>query len=153
MTVGLVIQTPGSGAQAPKAIFVETPESGVQPAIAGWIGTAGSGAQQFFAALSLAIAPSPAKAFRGSVGPVTANATATESGGVGPFTYAWSQVSGDAMTLAGAASATASFTANVSAANPEHDAVFQCVVTDTDTGATATAQVDVTLFYTGGANS
>jgi hypothetical protein len=76
--------------------------------------------------------------------PVT---TASPVGGIGPFTYAWTRIAGDAaITATSAATAATAFSANIS---PDVivEATFRCTATDTATGATATTDVDVTLHH------
>jgi hypothetical protein len=64
----------------------------------------------------------------------SSSTTANVTGGVGPFTYAWTRQSGSvAITATAPSSATTSFTATVAVAD-SFTAVFICTVTDTATG-------------------
>jgi hypothetical protein len=70
---------------------------------------------------------------------------------VGGYTYAWSRVSGDTVTVANSlSSATTTFSANVGIANPSRLSVWKCTVTDA-LGHTADSNtVSVDLEYSGG---
>ena len=74
----------------------------------------------------------------------TDNVTATVSGGVAPYTYAWTKVSGSTLTVTAATSATTAFTATGMAQGETRDAVYRCTVTDS-TPATAQADVIITI--------
>lgn len=70
--------------------------------------------------------------------------TITATGGTGPYTYAWSRVSGDsAILVTNATSATTDFYANICFGT--RDAVWRCTVTDS---LSATTTVDVTISLT-----
>lgn len=85
-------------------------------------------------------ASSPAYGSRVGAGSVTtASTTATPSGGIGPFSYAWARLSGFG-TANSPAMATTTFTETV-ALEEFKSGVFRVTVTDS-TGATATADVD-----------
>lgn len=72
--------------------------------------------------------------------------TATPTGGVGPFTYAWSKVSGDSIVITTPTLQTTRFQANTMTSGSSRSAVFECAVTDTTTGVVATSNtVSVTL--------
>lgn len=93
-------------------------------------------------------ASAPPIANSGPVGTaVSGNSTCTVTGGVGPFTYAWSITSGSGFSISGATTAT------VTATNPiggpaSATGTLQCIVTDTGTGATVTVSgVTVTLDH------
>lgn len=83
-------------------------------------------------------------------GTVTSNnCTGIPTGGIGPYTYAWTLVSGTAMTLSGANSATTNFRLNVPAGDV-FEAVYRCTVTDVF-GQTASDTVPVLLSNFSGA--
>lgn len=101
--------------------------------------------------LSLAISPSSvsgtAEDFGGPATAISDLATATESGGTGPYTYAWTFVSGDAMTIGAPTSNATTFSkTNDVAGNPVFNAVFKCTVTDNNSN-TAEDTVDVQLRF------
>lgn len=70
--------------------------------------------------------------------------TVTPSGGTGPYTYAWTKVSGATVTVDAPTSATTSFTTTLSPGGFSYS-VYRCTVTDS-LSATATADVSVTLY-------
>ena len=77
----------------------------------------------------------------------TPTSTASPTGGVGSFTYAWARLSGDSsITATSASTAGTAFTATL-APDVIANAIFRCTVTDTGTGAVATADVDVTIHH------
>jgi hypothetical protein len=61
---------------------------------------------------------------------VTNSVTITPSGGVAPYTYAWSYVSGDNLTIDSPTSATTSFEGIVSGAAPDKVGTYKCRITD-----------------------
>lgn len=80
----------------------------------------------------------------GAVGP-TGNAATTPSGGVGPYTYSWARVSGS--TVPGASSLTAQNpTWSAASVTGIQTAIWRVTVTDS-LGATATAEISVTLTW------
>lgn len=60
----------------------------------------------------------------------SAYATASVSGGIGPFTYSWQYVSGTAMTVSAATSATTRWSKSCPPSTP-YTAYYRCQVTDT----------------------
>jgi hypothetical protein len=75
----------------------------------------------------------------------TGNVTATPSGGLAPFTYAWTRISGAEASISNPANATTSF--SLFMATPgDLSTVFRCTVTDA-LGSTATA--DATATFSG----
>jgi len=79
----------------------------------------------------------------------TASATVTASGGTSPYTYAWSKVSGDTLTLSGASSNNTTFAGDPSAdADGTLTAEYKCTVTD-NVAATAEIVIGVTIVYLG----
>lgn len=102
--------------------------------------------------LSVSVFPASAKRTQSSSGGVpivltTPNVTASAVGGSGSYTYAWARISGDAAITAGSpAAATTLFSGTVNA-DDTITATFRVTATDTVTGATATADVVVTLHH------
>lgn len=117
------------------AITVGT-ASGNKAVAVGYVGTSG-GNKVFFTALSASASPS--FVFGGGAGIVvtTITSTATPTGGLGPFTYAWAFVSGDAVTVESPTLATTAFRGETMAVGEIRNAIFRCTVTDTATGFTA----------------
>jgi hypothetical protein len=83
---------------------------------------------------------------RGSgTGACTPSITATPSGGVGPYSYAWGYASGDtSFTMSGGTSATCTFRRSIAIVGT-WNAIFRCVVTDS-LGQTVTS-ADVGLSF------
>jgi hypothetical protein len=83
---------------------------------------------------------------------VTNSVTITPSGGVSPYTYAWSMVSGDsAINIDSPTSATTSFSALVSALNNDRTGIFKCRITDHDGTIFDVTGVSVELTFDSGA--
>lgn len=100
--------------------------------------TVGSGALAFSASCDPAIAFGD-----GRVNITTNTITTTPTGGVAPYTYAWSFVSGDAVTVLSPTSAATQFRSNTTAS-----AVYACTVTDSTPGTplVAVANVGVSIY-------
>lgn len=101
------------------------------------------------AALSMSVALSVPSLEAGIIGPGTAltgTVTATVSGGTGPYTYAWTKVSGTTLTLSAPASATTSFE-RVLGNGELVSAIYRVTATDS-LSATASAAIGVTLGST-----
>lgn len=110
---------------------------GNKAVLLGVIGTAG-GNKTFYQSLTASASPTLVNGFSPVTPTVTTAATtATPVGGVGPYTYLWSFVSGDAaVTIVSPTSASTTFQ-KVMAPTTSTVAFFQCAVTDTATGAVA----------------
>lgn len=122
-----------AAAQATAAAAQATANGAAQQA-----STVGLGALAFSATCSPAIALGV-----GWVNITTNTITVTPTGGVAPYTYAWSYVSGDAVTVLSPTSAATQFRSNTTAS-----AVYACTVTDS-TGGTplvAVANVGVSIY-------
>ena len=87
----------------------------------------------------------------GSAGTVTTDTiTAAATGGTPGYTYAWTKVSGDSITVVSAATAATTFQATSVTTGETRTAIFRCTATD---AAAATATVDVTVTITAAAMS
>jgi hypothetical protein len=97
----------------------------------------------FIAQLTLAISPTSVHATNSST---TGTATATPSGGLGPFTYAWTLVSNSGVTGPQIASPTTASTQfyGTPTDGSSGSCVFRCTVTDS-LGSTATADITATF--------
>lgn len=74
-------------------------------------------------------------------------ATTTTTGGLEPYTYLWTFVSGDSFTINTATSSSTTFSkTNAVAGNPSFVGTYKCVVTD-DNGHTLEDTVVVTLNF------
>jgi hypothetical protein len=74
--------------------------------------------------------------------PITSSSvTVTPTGGTAAYTYAWTKVSGDTLTVNSPTSASTTFTASVTSSKT---AIYRCTVTDS-LATTATADVTITL--------
>lgn len=75
------------------------------------------------------------------------SSTATPSGGLGPYSYSWAYVSGTAMTVSGANTATATFLTSPEL-TPDQlvGAVYRCTCTDSS-GQTATVDINVSFQF------
>jgi Putative phage tail protein/SprB repeat len=80
----------------------------------------------------------------------TASVTVTPSGGVSPYTYAWTLLSGSALTVNSPTAATTTFSKTGMISGDSFDATYRCTVTDSTGGTplTATADVPVTIERT-----
>lgn len=74
-------------------------------------------------------------------------ATTTTTGGLEPYTYVWSFVSGDSFNINNPTSNATKFNkTNAVAGNPSFVGIYKCIVTD-DNGQTAEDTVEVTLIF------
>jgi len=119
---------------------------GNKTVLEGYVGTTG-GNKLFFSALSASASPTSVSG-SGNTNAITSTAsTATPTGGIGPFTYAWSNVGGDAAVVAvSPSSASSTFRKNPMMPGDSTSATFNCLVTDTGTGFSVTTNnVSVSL--------
>jgi hypothetical protein len=77
---------------------------------------------------------------------LSGSSTATPVGGLGPYTYAWSYLSGTAMTVTGASAATATFTSPALDPGQSVFAHYRCTCTDSS-GQTATKDITVVFEF------
>ena len=114
-----------------------------------WNGSAWKVAQSFATSLTLSVTPtaSGTGASSGVVTVSSSTATATPTGGVAPFTYAWTKTSGDTLTVNSPTNASTTFSAAV---GPEEikGATYLCTATDS-LGSTATGSVNVIITNNG----
>lgn len=91
---------------------------------------------------SVSIAPSPLYDSRTGGGSITSSiATATATGGAGGYSYAWTYVSGDALTVSSPAASSTTFSTTLLSGQTK-TAVYRCTVTD---AASATGFDDLTV--------
>ena len=96
------------------------------------------------APLSISISPSSLYNSRLGSGSLTSPpATGTGSGGTGPYTYAWTYVSGSSFTINSPGLASTTFTTSLTAGQLK-SGVYRCTVTDS-LSATASATITVDL--------
>lgn len=98
----------------------------------------GSGALTFSASISPAVATGT-----GKVNITTNSVTCTPSGGVAPYSYAWSFVEGDAVTVISPTSASTAFRSNTTSGS-----VYACTVTDSTPGTPLVAVANVGVSIT-----
>lgn len=91
------------------------------------------------------VSPTALFKFAPSGSDTTGIAEAYPSNGVAPYTYSWTQISGDAITINSPTSKSTTFSA--SGSGGDKTGIFQCEVTD-NTLATRTDTVEVTFLFT-----
>ena len=117
-----------------------------------WNGSAWKVAQSFAPPITLNVAPFSVSGTGDSNGTIQITsgiATATPTGGTAPYTYAWTKVSGDTMTVTNSTSASTAFRASVGPGD-SRSATYRCTVTDKN-GLSAQDTVSITLTNTSGA--
>lgn len=101
----------------------------------------------FATPLSASVSPNPAAgSSHGNLSPAIVTsvpATASPGGGLGPYTYSWAHITGDAMTASSPSSATTTFYGTVPI-NTTNSALFRVTITDA-AGQVGTADVTVNL--------
>lgn len=110
-----------------------------------YVGGAWRDIADFVAPLSLEITPSFG-AWTGTSTVTTGAHTATPTGGLAPFTYAWVKLSGDAISITSPTHAVTTFSGNVDSG--DLTAVFRCTVTDS-LGTTATDDLNMSIALRG----
>ena len=113
--------------------------------IEAWNGSAWKLVQSFAPTMTLSVTPSVSgESYSPSGGIIVSDtAFAIPSGGIGPFSYAWTRVSGATLTVSTPNLASTSFQANVPA-SATRNAVYRCTATDS-LGTTAFADTAITL--------
>jgi len=104
------------------------------------------------AGFSVALSPTELSRFGAYSTQTTGGVTATAANGAGGYSYAWTKVSGDPITINSPSSATTTFTAAGLAYGETRSAIFRCTTTDLS-ASTATADISVVIGryeYTGG---
>jgi hypothetical protein len=95
----------------------------------------------------LSVSPSNASVFITSAGAAVTNSiTATATFGTGPYTYAWTYVSGDVLNVGSPAAGTTNFDTTL-ALGEQKFAIYRVTATDS-LAATKTADIPVTAFST-----
>jgi hypothetical protein len=93
--------------------------------------------------MSVSVSPSAVSGISFGTGTVTSNAaTVTVRGGVGPFTYLWTYVSGDTFTITSNTAASTTFSKAIGL-NEAYAGVYRCTVTDAGAGSKS---VDVQVY-------
>lgn len=95
-------------------------------------------------ALSASASPSYAYNINGTGTVVSSSVTVTASGGTPSYSYAWTKVSGDDISVVSASSDTTVFQATGVTSGEIRTAIFRCTVTDS-AGSPATTTVDVSV--------
>lgn len=116
-----------------------------------WNGSAWKLVQSFAPPITLAVTPSVSGAGSsfGTISITSGVATATPTGGTGPYTYAWTKVAGDTLTVTSPNSASTTFRAGIGPSD-SRSATYRCTVTDKN-GLTASGNVSIYLVNTSGA--
>jgi hypothetical protein len=99
------------------------------------------------AEFSVSISPTSLYKIGSTSGLTTATATATATGGVTTYSYAWTKVSGDTITITSASSNVTAFAASGMAVDEQRAAIFRVTATDSTGGTplTATCDINVTI--------
>jgi hypothetical protein len=94
------------------------------------------------------VSPEALGGFKIGTGTIVTSQTAvvTALGGVAPYTYVWTRVSGDAQVLpVSGSSDSTKFSAYIGTAGVSYAAVYKCVVTDAAAVSIDTNSIDVTM--------
>ena len=98
---------------------------------------------------SMTATASPTSLYKTTTGSsaTTNSVTVTPSGGTSPYTYAWTLLSGDTLTVTSPSAATTTFSKTGMGTGDSFSATYRCTVTDSTGGTplTATADVPVTI--------
>lgn len=126
-----------------KGISVRDASNVLRAAPAAVIRDAGNVLRSFFTSITAAASPnvvSGAVSSSTAAAATTDNTKATPTGGIAPFNYLWSAISGTGWTIGSATAATTSFTSPAVAAGSTVVATFSCKITDSS-GATAVTDI------------
>lgn len=94
--------------------------------------------------LSVSLSPTSLSKVGATSSLTTASVTATPSGGTAPYAYAWTKLSGDAITCNSPSAATTTFTASgLAAGGADRTATYRCTVTDS---AAVSAVADIVVY-------
>lgn len=120
--------------------------------LAVWNNVAGTWRQSFGPPLNVSVSPSGAFGQYSGIGAGTAttfSVTATPTDGIGPYTYQWTYVSGDATTACtSSTSQTTTFSRTGTAPAGPYNAVWRCTVTDSAGNTGDSAHITVTTLFT-----
>lgn len=93
------------------------------------------------------VVPTSLSAVDSTAAKTTAATTASVASGTAPFAYAWTKVSGGAITITSPSASSTTFSASGLTAGESRTATFRCAVTDAH-GLTSTANVSVAIGRT-----
>lgn len=154
MTFGIIVR---DGANVPRAISGIQVRDGTntpRDIVEGWVRASNNALKLVFALappMTLDIAPDEAPGFtNGSGTATTLLATATPTGGMAPYNYAWTLISHTHPSVAPFATAPTSaatrFTQTAIGPGESYSAVFRCTVTDSSPGPYS-AHADIPAFW------
>jgi hypothetical protein len=99
-------------------------------------------------AMTVAIYPTSIGELTNATAVTTGSCTATPTNGLAPYSYAWTKVSGGAITVDSSTSATTTFSATGLANFEVRSAVYRVTVTDSNSPTAMTATADITVEIT-----